>query len=1190
MNSVQARMSASAHRVVAVLVGLLVLLIFSSQAAPNLYAQAVAFNAQLSGSIYDHTGATVPGATITLSNPGKGFTRTFTSSQDGRYGFTLLAPGTYALRVEKLAFRPYSQSGIVLAVGQSAVQDVTLELGAVTQEVTVTAAAPILNTSNANVASDVTQKQAVELPLNWRSVFALVRLDSSVNDSQQYQGLNPPGSQSNADQDISFFNFGGGRFGTTAFLLDGHWDSAGDWDGIIYVPGVDELQEFKIQTHAFTAQYGWSMGNVVNAITKSGTNSFHGNVFEFLRNDNFDANYFFNNRAVPAVPKPEFKRNQFGFTAGGPLYIPKLYEQRDKTFIFGGYEALRQGTPITRVTTVPTGDMRRGNFSALLGAQIGTDALGRPILSGQLYNPFTTREIIAGQLDPVTGLMATQDGYIRDPIAGNDLAGMLDPVAEKIAPYWPDPTGSGLVNNFTAGVTAPVSSDAYSVRVDHNISDKARMFARWSQKREYKQVEAPVFGTTNPGGPGSKNPNNRWDFALNYNRAFTPTFVMSVNFGWNRWAEGWRRQSSPFDPSTLGLPSFLNTNPGAFPSITMDDIAQLGYGAYNSTPREAGTYAIDFTKVRGAHTMNIGFMGVNHRLYTSNQPLASFHFPKRMTQGPDPTAANPNTGFGFASFMLGTGDSGNFNVQANGAYHKGFYGWYFQDDWKATRKLTLNLGVRYDFQTAPRDRFDRYSWFDYTDPNPISEAVGFTVPGHLVYVGDGNRRGIYEPEYTNIAPRVGLAYRVTDRLVARAGFGMFYIPAMEYGDYQGLNLNGFTQATPYVGTVDGITPTNLLSDPFPGGMLLPPGKSAGALTFVGLGVNAVENFRPTPYIEQWSLALQYELSANNSFGVTYVGNHGVKLITGASGVEQNQLYQEQLSLGNSLLDPVSNPFFGHIASSGCGLDQATVPRGQLLRSFPEYCSVYDPQPPAGFSSYNAVQLKFEHRWSMGLLFLGGFTIAKYLDNSSGPEGWTSWAGQQIRDNHNLSAEKSLNSNDIPKSLVLSYIYELPFGRGKRYGGKFSGPVDAVLGGWQVSGVSTFKDGFPLAIWASSNNTQSLGGFQRPNLVGDPHVANPTIDRWFNTDAFAQPPAFTFGNVPRTMPTLRAPGINNWDLAIQKWWNWKEKLRVQFRAEMFNAFNHPIFYAPNTTFGDAAFSRVSAAYPARSVQFGLKIHW
>jgi len=1024
--------------------------------SPNLYAQAQAFTASLAGSVYDHTGAALPETIVILSNPDRAFTRTLTTATDGRYTFTLLPPGTYTLKVEKTGFRPYVQSGVVLAVGQAASQDVTLELGAVTQQLTVTAAAPMLNTTNANVASDVTQRQTVELPLNLRNVFGLVTLNSSVNNSQQKQALNPQGTLSDFDdQDIAFFNFGGGRFGTTAFLLDGHWNGAGDWDGTIYVPGVDEIQEFKVQTNAFTAQYGWSMGNVVNAITKSGTNSFHGDLFEFLRNDNFDANNFFNNRA--GIEKPEFKQNQFGFTVGGPLYFPKVYKQRDETFIFGAYQGRRQSSPATLVTTVPTSRMRGGDFSALLGSPIGTDALGRPILAGQIYNPFSTRTVVAGQVDPITGLTASQSGNIRDPFPANIIPnGMLDRVAKNLVSFWPNPTSSALANNFTATAGVPSGEDAYTIRVDHNTSNKSRLFARWSQKRQFLTLGGPFFGPNNPAGPGNFVPDNRWDMGFNYTRVFNPSLVMSVNLGYGRWAEGRKPQGVPFNPSALGLPSFLDNfgGPGAFPGISIQGFFPLGGGGavLNSTPREARTYAVDFTKVRGAHNMNVGFMAIDFYLNTFNSSAASFNFPLNLTQGPDPRAPNSQTGSGFASFALGTGNSGGITLNARAAFRKTFYGWYFQDDWKATRKLTLNLGIRYDIQTAPTDRFDRLSWFDFSGENPISKDVDFTVPGHLAYTGGGNRRGVYDPQHTNLAPRLGLAYRVADKLVARAGFGMFYTPALEFGDYEGLTLNGFTQFTPYVGTIDGITPVNLLNNPFPNGLLLPPGKANGALTNVGQATNAIENFRPTPYVEQWTLGFQYEISHNNSLEVAYVGNHGVKLLLppAGGGAERNQLPTKFLALGNGLFDPVANPFFGHITSSACGLDQPTVLRGQLLRPFPEYCSVQDAQIPGAFSSYNAVQLTFNHRWSQGVQFLASYTISKYLDNTSGPQGWTAFLGQQPRDNYNLGAEKSLDADDIPQSLVLSYIYELPVGRGKRFGANLRGASTAVVGGWQLT--------------------------------------------------------------------------------------------------------------------------------------------
>jgi len=1068
---------------------------------------------------------------------------------------------------------------------------VTLQLGAVAEEITVTGSASMLDTTNVNVASDVTGRQVVELPLNFRNVFGLIFLNSSANNAAQWQMINNPGQQGTADQDLYFLTIGGGRFGTTAVLLDGNWDTGGDWGGFVYVPSVDNTQEFKVQTNSFSVQYGWSTGNVVSTVTKSGTRDFHGSVFEFLRNDNLDANHFFANRA--GLSKPEFKRNQFGFTAGGPFYIPSLYEQRDKTFIFGDYEGLRQGTPMTFTGTVPTPAMKNGDFSALLGGSIGTDCLGRDILSGQIYNPFTTRTITAGQVDPVTGLTATCSGYIRDPIPGNDLSGMINSVSRNFLQYWPDPLSDTLVNNYTWAGSAPVSSDEYSIRVDHNISEKTRMFARWSQKRAFKQLAAEVFGHDNPGSGGIVAPNNRWNSALNYQRTFSPTAVLSVNLGVTRWAEGNLAQAYPFKPSTLGLPAFLDGNSNQFPNINISGMQGLGPGSisggagYGLFPRTIASYSADFTKVRGSHSMTMGFMGVLHQNTGGRLPQTNFNFPQSMTQGPDPLAADPSTGYGFASFLLGTGSSGDTAVTPFTFARKKMFGWYFQDDWKATRKLTLNLGIRYDYQPGPTDHYDRTQWFDFTAPNPISDAVGFTVPGQLVFVGNGNRRNLYEAQKTNFAPRIGLAYQISDKLVLRSGAGIFYTQAWQLD----VPIDGFSISTPYVGSQDGIHVTNTFDNPFPNGLNLPPGKALGGLTDVGLSPTAVENFRPTPYMEQWMFGLQYAITNNDLIDVTYIGNRGVKLPF--SGLQKNQLPPQYMALGSELLEQVPNPFYGHITSSACGLDKETVPRGQLLRPFPQFCGVNNSQAPAAFSTYNAAQITFNHRWSHGMQFVVSYTISKYITNSEGPGEWATnggWAAQ-VRSYYDLSAEKSLSASDTPQSLVINYIYELPVGRGKPFGSSMNRVADAVLGGWQVSGIATLKSGIPLGIGTYTNNTNSFGGGQRPNLVGDPHVSNPTVDRWFNTDAFAQPDAFTFGNVPRYMPNLRAPGYNNWDLAIQKWWyGWDEKLRVQFRAEMFNAFNHTNFYAPNQFLGDGAFGKISGCFPARSLQFGLKIYW
>ena len=1123
----------------------------------NMQAQTQTFSAGLTGVVSDSAGSAVPKANVNITSVDRGLKRTYQTSDDGRYTFTLLPPGKYALTVESPGMQTYSRAGIELAVGQSASLDVTLNVGNISQTVEVTDQAPLLNTSDANISSNVNQRAAVELPLNWRNVYGLVFLNSSVNNGQHTQWQAGGAYQGNADQDVAFFNFGGGRFGNTAFLLDGHWDVGPDWGGVAYVPGVDELQEMKLQTNTFSAQYGWSMGNVVNAITKSGTNEFHGDVFEFLRNSALDANNYFNNAA--GIARPQFHRNQFGITAGGPLFIPHLYSHKDKTYLFGIYEGLRQQTPVTLVTTVPAATLRGGDFSGV----------------GQIYNPFTTR--------PAGG------GFVRDPFPGNHIpAALIDPVAAKIVNFWPSPTGVGLINNYTATGPSPTASDQYTIRADQNISDATRLFVRWSQKREFKQEVAPLFGSANRGGPGSRNPNNRWDGAFNFNHVFSPTFVLSLNFGWNRWVEGGIRQGSPFDVTTLGLPAFLNASPGVFPGISVDGVNGLGSGGNGSNPRENRTYSIDFTKVRGAHAMNFGFTVVDMQQNSINQPSATFNFPVSMTAGPDPTAPAAGTGYGFASFLLGTANSGNFSQSASPALKKRYYGWYMQDDWRVNRRLTLNIGLRYDFQLPFTDRFDRLTWFDFAGINPISAAAGIQVPGHLVYAGGGNRRGAYEPQFTNAAPRFGLSYKISDKLVLRSGFGISYSTAMTLSPGGGI-MPGFSTTTPFTGTTDGITPVSTLSNPFPHGLVPATGKADGELTNVGRDVNAIENYRPTPYAEQWTIGLQYALGRNDSLEVQYVGNHGVKLpISG--GLERNQIPDSALALGNGLLNEVKNPFYGLISSSGCGLDQPNVTRGQLLRPYPEYCSVQSQQVPGGFSTYHALQLNYNHHWSNGLQLLASFTASKFIDNTSGSEAWSSLPGPQFRDNNNLAAEKSLDSDDIPKSLVINYVYELPLGKGKRFGGNMNKPLNAVIGGWQVSGISTFKDGFPLAIYGVNNNTGSFGGNQRPNIVGNPAVSNPTINAWFNTAAFALPAPYTFGNTPRTMPHLRSPGTNTWDIAIQKWWELPEKVRVQLRAEMFNAFNHTRFTAPNTAFGNPQFGIISSAFAPRDVQAGLKVYW
>jgi hypothetical protein len=1007
-----------------------------------------------------------------------------------------------------------------------------------------------------------------------------VELNSSVNNLSQRQTISSGGQQGSADQDVSFFNFGGGYFGTTAFLLDGAWDASEGWGGVIYVPSPDNVQEFKVQQNTFSAQYGWSTGNVINVVTKSGSSQLHGTAYDYLRNAALDANNYFNN--LNGLAKPVSHRNQFGVALGGPVYIPGIYKQRDKTFFFFNYEGHRDHNAGNYSGTVPTPAFRAGDFSALLGPQIGTDALGRPILSGQIYDPFSTRAIAGG--------------FIRDPIPGNNLAtyispftggSLINPIGQTLMNFYPTPLNSGLTNNWSAIGLLADYSDEYSGRVDHNFSDKTRLYGRFSYKKEFKDEEAAFFGDSNPAGPGQTNPNNRWNVGVGLSQVFSPTFTMSVNLGGMKWVEGNDVQSNGFKASSLGLPPFIDTFSPQFPIISVSSylpegpVAGAGQGAF---PRSAASGSIDFVKVRRAHQFSFGYMAVATDENGGRFHFTPFNFDPLFTSGPDPKAPTSGTGDSAASMLLGLPASGNTGIAISNVSRTWFHGVYLQDDWKATRKLTLNLGIRWEVQRPVTDRFNRQASFNYNAVNPISASVGQNYLGELVFATPDSR-GLTNTNYKNFAPRIGFAYQLMPKLVMRGGYGIFYPPS-----YRGTGpAPGFSSDTPYIASNDaGLTPAGTLSNAFSAGLVPVSGSSLGGLTNVGQSVSAVSRDRKTYYTQQWTYGIQFAPTSNDVLDLTYVGNHGVHVV--ASGLNLNQLDPKFFSMGNALLNQVPNPFFGHITASGCSLDQATVAQGQLLRPFPEFCDITENQDPAGGSNYNALDVNYTHRVSQGLTLLASYTFSKFLDNVGGPENWASASSngsENIRNVYNLAAEKSVDATDTPHSFVLSYVYELPVGRGRKFAPGMNGVLNQVVGGWQTSGTLTLKEGFPLTIAGTNNNNFGVG--QHVNVVGDYHIANPGPNAWFNTAAFVNAPAWTLGDAPRYFSDLRAPGYRNFDLSIQKYFPIKESVRLQFRLDMFNAFNHTNFYSPNESIGPG-FGTINQAWTPRLMQAALRLHW
>jgi hypothetical protein len=1179
------------------------------------YGQNQEVAATLNGTVMDSTGLSINGAKVTLTSTQNGITRTYTTQDSGLFTFTLLPPAVYSLEINVTGFKDYKQRAISLGAGQTVQQNVRLTVGSTSETIEVTAQTPLLNADNANISSDVSARQVVDLPLNLRNVISLAELNSSVSNTAEEQIVGAPGISGSADQDVSFLNFGGTFFGTAQYLLDGSWDTRVDWGGVIYVPSADAVQEFKIQTNAFTSQYGFSSGNVVNVVTKSGTNQLHGDAWMFYRNSAYDARYYFNNNSQPA-----FHRDQFGATLGGPIIKNKLY-------FFGYYEGLRQATPATFLGTMPTTAERAGDFSALLGGQVGTDYLGRPTYAGELYNPFSTRQVTCGGVDTVTGdavshcpAGATTE-FLRDPISGNPASGagvtnivpssLMDSIASSLATgsYWPRPNSSALFNNFASASSAAAHSNEYSIRMDYNFSQNDRIWGRWSQKYEQKINFPTYYGASDPGGPGVIAPNNRYSANVGYSHIFSPTFALSANLGVNRHVEQSTTQSFGFKSSTLGLPSFLDGIAPSFPQFQPQSYSPLGAQAGLDNyivPQTMWTGSLDFTKIHGKHQLGFGFMDIWARIDGGHYANTTLQFQTTSTAGPDPQNATAGTGDGFASFLIGVG-SGNDATGFNKfpATDKHMLAWYLQDDWKASSKLTLNLGLRYEIQTAPVERTNAQEYFDFTATNPISTAVGADYPGELVFNSSSNR-GLYNASHTNFAPRIGVAYQLRDKLVLRGGYGVFFVPQY-YG--QGPNT-GFSQGTPWVTSLNsGLNPFTTLSgnaslpcsngattvacqSAFPNGEVLPTGNSQGGLTDVGFGLNPVTDpVRHSAYVQQWMAGVQYSLTDNDLVDIAYVGNHGVHVLS--QYLEWNEMPASDLAMGNQLFAQVTNPFFGHITASGCGLDQPTVVQGQLLRRFPEYCSVTEAQPAAGGSTYNALQATYTHRWHSGLDMNVSYTYSKFMDNVQGNSGWAfPGSGSSVRNSYNLAAEHSLDVSDTPHSLVVNYSYELPFGTNKVIGRGWNKAVNAVLGGWQWSGILTAKSGLPLSINPATNNTGGFGFNQRPNLVPNvsPVPQDQTINHWIDPAAFSQPTAFAFGDSPRFLSNLRAPKYFMWDMGIHKWWEFGEARRLQFRFEMFNAFNHPNFFEPDTNLGDSNFGTITSAYPARSVQFGLKFYW
>lgn len=1124
--------------------------ILVSVLAAGYSAMGQSTSASLVGVVHGTGGQGIGGATITATNTATNAHAEQKSDEKGEYRLLDLQPGTYFLHVEAAGFRGYDQKGIQLELNQHATLDVTLDVGQVQQTITVTADVSGLDTVSSTVSDEVNGTSLRNLPLNTRNPYALLTLVPGFT-----------GSTGN-DYNSNSISVNGGRQGYSDVLVDGTpagFPTVNGNSGIGVFPSIDAIGEFRFLSQSYPAEFGRSLDGVVNVVFKSGSNQFHGTVFEFIRNSALDANDFFSNQH--AKPLPPFRRNQFGGVLSGPVY-------RDRTFFMISTELLRQNAFASTTATVPTLAQRNGDFSQTFGSN------GKLIT---IYNPFSTRANPNGS------------GYIRDPFPNNVIPQQLmSSVAKKALSYYPLPntTGNSLTNasNYYATGSVDTQTTAWDVRVDHAISDRQKIFGRYSN-RYYDADPGALWPAQDVVAEGLINGE---DFARGLTLGYTATpnqrTIFDTRLGFSRTLYNYLNKSLGFQAATLGLSSSLNTAGGTALFPVFSPNGYVGLGNNGNRHNAFMTYSLlsSLTLVRGAHTFKIGFDGRIIRVndHESADSSGNFTFGTNWTQGPDPNAASANTGNGLSSMLLGTGTGDLIQAFKDDASQSYYLAEYLQDDWRVTSKLTFNLGLRYDLDTPRTERYNRMNYFNTAATSPLSSVVP-GLQGGLVFVGvNGHSRSQYNIDANNFAPRLGFSYAATRNTVVHGGSGIVYGPSAQaaagtVGPY------GFRVQNTWVSSLDGITPYNTLDNPFPQGFQAPPGSSAGLLTGVGGQIEGVLRNTPTPYVIQYNLDVQQMLPFAMIFDIAYVGDRGRKQQQSREGgIDFDQLPVGDLALGSHLNDKVANPYYGLITTGS--LAATTTSRGQLLRRYSQFTSVLPLFLAGGNNQYDGLQLRLDKRFSSGLQLTSSYVWAKNFDN-----------GTNHQDSFHPMGDYAVSSQDIRQRFVASYIYALPIGRGQKFGGNMSVLEDVLLGGWQVNGITTIQGGTPLQI-SASNSLSSFGfqtlyantNFQNASLQGDIHKR---LNRYFNTSNFSQPAAFTLGNGPAYYNNLRGPGLNSTDLSFFKEFGAAERIKAEFRAEAFNILNHVQFSNPDTGVTDTNFGVItSQANSPRQLQFGLKL--
>lgn len=1107
------------------------------------------------GTVRDASGATVPEAKVTVIDVDRGTSLETSTQANGEYVVTPLKIGRYRVSVEKIGFRHVSVGPISIDLQQRASVDVLLPVGQVMEQVMVTSEGPQLETQSSDLGQVVTGKLANTLPLNGRNYAQLAQLAAGVAPAE-------PGSRTTA----SFgFSANGARAMQNNFLLDGVDNNANLGDvlnGSSYViqPSVDAIAEFKVQTNSYSAEFGRGNGAIMNAAIKSGTNGFHGDVYEFLRNEKLDAL-----NAFDQFGRQPYKQNQFGATLGGPIV-------KNKTFFFGDYEGLRIRQALPLLTNIPTPEEVRGNFSGkltntpaeavdengnVIAGQTALDCSGNPTFQGEIFNARLTQVR--------TGDPNYPNGFCGVPISSGGAlnvfpSGLIDPLATRLSALFPTPNTDLGGSNFLTEPVRTEDRNNFDVRIDHKIGPKDDMFGRFSYEDQQRFAPSPFNNVLDGGSFFDGNEDNSYrSLAISEMHIFRPNVVNELRLGYNR-INSHRFQlhanedisgDPAFGVSFPGVP--FAPNNGGLPAITFSDgTTAVGSSTFLPSVEKQNSYVFteNLNWTRGRHALKFG-MEIRREQFTIFQPAASrgsLGFGNEFTDNP---AAPATGGSAFASFLLGVPDSGLITSMHNVDYHRQIYGFYGQDDVKVNSRLTLNLGLRYEIFSTIKEARDQEATFDFASQSLIvpkgqtmqlTPTLGASIPVRAI-----GSRGLIHPDLNNFAPRIGLAYQLTHQLVLRSGYGIFY-GGQENGPFSnpspGFNPPFFSieslnlpcnraSANPGAGQVDCSIPGfNVLSDGFPADVLSDPNTPQ---------LYSLDPNLRTPYNQQWHLGLQYQLPAQTVLEVSYAGSRGQKLYAFYNGNQAVPTVDQTAALAprrpvhtcNTALLPACDPaVFDTVIAT--------------FRS-------------NSFSNYNSLQTRLQKRFARGLQFEASYTYSHALDNASSAS-LGSFAAGDFRDQRFPGREYGNADFDVRHRFVMSYGYELPLGKGKRFGGNASGIAEQIIGGWQVVGITTASTGtYFTPVDIATNLANSDGGgtvatASRPDRVGDPNGSPCVPGTMFNTCAFVtNTTPGVFGNAGRNI--IRGPGSQNWDLSIFKNFPVREDMRFEFRAEFFNIWNH-----------------------------------